>query len=252
MNTPALAARNWIDPFDRWHLILLPPALIVVGILLVALPKPNPAPTPNPIHRLHPGTLGETPRIPAPAPAFQPAPNAPTPNRITSPSPPSPQTQRLPPAAPAPMRPTRIESPSPNALFWRDRLGDVEGTAEPGSTVQIVLGQKTLARTTADGDGRYRFRLAGFPPGKHRIQIIATAAPNRQSADSAEFTVKADVSPRAKPATQTKPPAGAKPPKAKPAEKPSGKPAIKPKSPSQPTNTPAKPAHKSPPKRPAQ
>lgn len=243
MNTPAIAARQWIDPFDRWHLLILPPALIIVGILLVALPKPQPAPSGG-THRFHPGMLSETPRLPIPAPASPliqaPAPTAPVTSSPTLPS----TAQRFQPGAPvqSPLRPTRIESPSPNALFWRDRLGDVEGTAEPGSVVQLVLGQKQLARTTADVDGRYRFRLAGFPPGQFRLQVVASAAPNRQSTDSVTFTVKAEASPKAKPQPSAQPqsktpvkaapnkstPQKSSPAKSKPAAaKPAGKSATK-------------------------
>jgi hypothetical protein len=94
------------------------------------------------------------------------------------------------------MRPTRIESPTPNALFWRDRLGDIEGVAEPDSMVRLFLGDKLLSQTTVNPEGRFRFQLLHFPPGTYTVRVIATRGRLAQASEPVSFLVKAEHAPK--------------------------------------------------------
>lgn len=188
---------NWIEPFDRWHGLMLPPILIVLVLLIWTLPD----------SQVRQRSRARPPSLPVPATLAGPPSAVPTP--------------AVPAAVPRALRPTRIESPFPNALFWRDRLGDVEGVAEPGSAVSLFLGDKLLSVGTADSEGRYRFRLANFPPGLHRLQVIASLGDTSKASEPVQFTVKAEKSPGpSKPAKSSKPSKPSKPaPKAKPPAK---------------------------------
>lgn len=170
---------KWIDPFDSWHLRLLPPILIVLTLALLSLPTPRKSPTPS----ASSGDLVSSVSSPTHRPAA-PSSVRPFPTPGTAPD--------APPQTVAVMRPSRIESPSPNALFWRDRLGDVEGTAEPGSLVRLFLGDKLLSQTTAAPDGRFRFRLLDFPAGSHTVRVIATLDRAAQSSEPISFVVKSE------------------------------------------------------------
>ena len=57
------------------------------------------------------------------------------------------------------MASTTIQSPHEGAVFWVGKLGDAEGTAEPGSTVRLFLGPKILGEAPVDSTGRFRFQL---------------------------------------------------------------------------------------------
>jgi len=98
---------------------------------------------------------------------------------------------------PAPVRPalpplavTTLESPASGARFLPDRLGDVEGRAQPGSTAVLFYSmapsveRRELARMPVAADGRYRFRLSRFPAGVYVIQVIAYAPDGRHSAST--------------------------------------------------------------------
>jgi len=171
---PAALFRNWVDPFDRWHLFLVPP--ILIGLIAALTLTPSfPAP-----------------RAPVNSP-MTPVPTAP---------PPAPQSLRSGPALPPAqaiqpsIRPTRIESPAQHTLFWRDRLGDVEGTAEPGSLVRLFWIDRLIGQSTADAEGRYRFQLRNFPPGQHQVQVIATLGRSAQASPPVQFMVKAERAPK--------------------------------------------------------
>lgn len=170
---------KWIDPFDTWHLRLLPPILIVLVLALLALPKPSKSPTQS---------VSSADLVTSVSPPTQ----NPVPLSSARPSPTPGTAPAAPPQAVAVMRPSRIESPSPNALFWRDRLGDVEGAAEPGSLVRLFLGDKLLSQTTAAPDGRFRFRLLDFPAGSHTVRVIATLGRAAQSSEPVSFVVKSE------------------------------------------------------------
>jgi len=68
-----------------------------------------------------------------------------------------------------------------------DRMGEVEGKAEKGTTVVLFYSQapslerRELSRMQVGVDGRYRFRLAGFPPGGFVFQAVAYAPDGRSS-----------------------------------------------------------------------
>lgn len=204
---------KWIDPFDRWHVRLLPPVLIGLSLALILAPGRPPTPPGLSSATLPPSlrtnflhgslTTGGSPSNALPVPA---------------------------------MRPTRIESPFPNSLFWKDRLGDVEGTAEPGSLVRLFLGDKLLSQSMADADGRFRFQLLHFPAGTYVVRVIASIGRTAQASEPVTFVVKAERAP--------KPTAEA----AKPAPQPSSKQRVvapkspaKPKQPVKPATKPAKP-----------
>lgn len=199
MNSGGMFSK-WVEPFDTWHLRLLPPILLGLALALVLVPsRPKSAPGVD----FHSGSaqspITPTPRSPSPLGA---EPVSPLPQRPTA----SNSNALATPVAPiAVMRPTRIESPSPNALFWRDRLGDVEGTAEPGSLVRLFLGDRLLGQSTASPDGRFRFRLLDFPAGGHTVRVIATLDRRAQASEPVSFLVKAEAikSPAAQP-TQRK------------------------------------------------
>lgn len=172
---PAALFRNWVDPFDRWHLWLVPPTLIGLIVALVLTPS---LPTARP--PIHP---------PSTPPPTQSIPTTPSSREGSAMLVPTPPNQPI-------MRPTRIESPAPNTLFWRDRLGDVEGIAEPGSLVRLFWSDKLIGQTTADADGRYRFGLRNFPPGQHQVQVIATLGRSAQASPPSQFVVKAERAPK--------------------------------------------------------
>ena len=204
---------KWIDPFDRWHVRLLPPILIGLSLALILAPGTPPIPpglgsarVPQSLRtNLFPGplTLGSAPSTAQPVPAI---------------------------------RPTRIESPFPNSLFWKDRLGDVEGTAEPGSLVRLFHGDKLLSQTVASADGRFRFQLMHFPPGTHVVRVIATLGRAAEASEPVTFVVKAERAP--KPAAETAKPAPAASTKQRAVQPKSP---AKPKQPVKPANKPAKP-----------
>ncbi len=180
---PAALFRNWVDPFDRWHLMLVPP--ILIGLIVALALTPSLPPARRPVHSTS---------TPLPTPPIRTRPSYREGSAVPVPTPP---TQPL-------MRPTRIESPAPNTLFWRDRLGDVEGIAEPGSLVRLFWSDQLIGQTTADADGRYRFQLRNFPPGLHQVQVIATLGRSAQASSPVQFVVKAERAPKPGPKSSSK------------------------------------------------
>jgi hypothetical protein len=86
-----------------------------------------------------------------------------------------------------PLSPVTLESPASGARLRMDRMGEVEGRAERGTTVVLFYSQapslerRELSRMLVGSDGRYRFRLAGFPAGGFVFQVVAYAPDGRSS-----------------------------------------------------------------------
>lgn len=80
-----------------------------------------------------------------------------------------------------------LEAPANGARLRMDRMGEVEGRTEPGATVVLyysqapLLERRELGRMLVGSDGRYRFRLAGFPAGAFVLHVVAYAADGRSS-----------------------------------------------------------------------
>lgn len=112
----------------------------------------------------------------------------------------------------APLSNTTLESPASGARFVPDRLGDVEGRAQPGSVAVLFYSmapsveRRELSRMPVGADGRYRFRLSRFPPGVYVIQVIAYAADGRTAASSPVdvWVVQPPAKPVAKPPGPTR------------------------------------------------
>ena len=87
----------------------------------------------------------------------------------------------------AAMQPTTMESPANGSRWDVDRVVDVVGRAEPGSTVVLAFltapsaDWRELARATAGADGRYGFWITRFPPGHHVLRATAWAMNGRTS-----------------------------------------------------------------------
>jgi hypothetical protein len=85
------------------------------------------------------------------------------------------------------LSPVTLEAPVSGARLRMDRMGEVEGRAERGTTVVLyysqapLLERRELARMLVGSDGRYRFRLAGFPSGAFVLQVVAYATDGRSS-----------------------------------------------------------------------
>ena len=81
------------------------------------------------------------------------------------------------------------------------------------------MGEKPIGAGVTDSEGRFRFRLANFPPGQHRIQVIASNGSFSKASETVSFTVKAERSPKPSPSpkagkktdTPQRPAAGKKP-----------------------------------------
>lgn len=85
------------------------------------------------------------------------------------------------------LAPVTLESPANGARLRMDRMGEVEGRAERGTTVVLFYSQapslerRELSRMLVGSDGRYRFRLAGFPAGGFVFQVVAYSTDGRSS-----------------------------------------------------------------------
>lgn len=195
MNTGGMFPK-WVEPFDTWHLRLLPPILLGLALTLVLLPSHQNRSPSNEFSNVSIPSTQTSPTRPQTSigveTSIQPTQRASAPNSNAL----VPQAFAI-----AAMRPTRIESPSQNALFWRDRLGDVEGTAEPGSLIRLFHGDRLLSQSTASPDGRFRFRLLDFPAGSHTVRVIATLDRRAQASETVSFLVKSEMIP--KPVTKT-------------------------------------------------
>jgi hypothetical protein len=104
---------------------------------------------------------------------------------------------KLPPTGPAassaaPMAPTVLQSPYAAAVMMQERLGTVEGTAEPLSLVRLYLGKKLLGESAADPQGRFRFQLTNFPAGQHRMRAEAWSGGRSVTSEEVLFTVVAE------------------------------------------------------------
>jgi hypothetical protein len=84
-----------------------------------------------------------------------------------------------------PLSPVTLEAPASGARLRMDRMGEVEGRAERGTTVVLFYSQapslerRELSRMQVGSDGRYRFRLAGFPAGGFVFQVVAYSTDGR-------------------------------------------------------------------------
>jgi hypothetical protein len=145
--------RYWISDYDFRHLCLLPP---LVGILFIGL-----------------WIVSRETKTAGPP---------------SSTAPPSQAAGR----SSKPMAPTVLQSPYPAAVMMQERLGTVEGTAEPRSIVRLYLGKKLLGEVAADPQGRFRFQLTNFPAGQHRMRAEAWSEGRSLTSEEVLFTVVAD------------------------------------------------------------
>jgi hypothetical protein len=111
------------------------------------------------------------------------------------------------PVAPRILAETRIDSPLTGSRFQGNRIGDVTGRAEPGSTVVLFYATarqpwRELGRKVVGADGWYGFQVSGFAPGQYTLKASAWA-PDGRSRESAAVEVgvvaePAPVVPRAR------------------------------------------------------
>jgi hypothetical protein len=107
------------------------------------------------------------------------------------------------PAAPPPLTPTIIRAPVSGTRFAAGQIGAVEGTAHPGSRVQLsyrtmATPERWLAEALVGADGRFRFGLAGFPPGSYGLRVSAVMPDGRRE-NSFEVLMIVDPAPKAAP-----------------------------------------------------
>ena len=92
---------------------------------------------------------------------------------------------------------TTILTPLPGSVFRVGQVGDLNGTAEPGSLVRLYYGTQAIGQTVAAADGRYRFQLASFPAGQHTLRAEAVVGARSQWSSEVTFTVQAVPKPAA-------------------------------------------------------
>ncbi|MFC0197083.1 Ig-like domain-containing protein [Microbacterium arthrosphaerae] len=81
-----------------------------------------------------------------------------------------------------------------------DATPAITGTAEPGSTVTVVIDGTTAGTTTADGTGAWTFTPASpLADGEHTVSATATDAAGQVSPASDEVTFTVDTTPPAAP-----------------------------------------------------
>ncbi len=116
--------------------------------------------------------------------------------------------ETAPPAAPPALMAPIIESPVNGAQFHANRMGDVEGRAQSGTLVVLLYAPaqqpwRELGRVVVGSDGRYRFRLAGFPAGLYGLKTVEFADGGR-TAESAMVDIWVVAEPKP-PVTPPKP-----------------------------------------------
>ncbi len=95
---------------------------------------------------------------------------------------------------PAPLRPlaaTTILTPLPGSLFRVGQVGDLAGTAEPGSLVRLYYGTNAIGQTLVATNGTYRFQISSFPAGQHTLRAAAIVGARSQWSTEVTFTVQA-------------------------------------------------------------
>lgn len=95
---------------------------------------------------------------------------------------------------PAPLPPlaaTTIATPLPGATFRIGQVGDLLGTAQPGSMVRLYYGTNVIGQVPVLADGRYRFQLSTFPAGQHTLRAQAVVGARSQWSSEVTFTVQA-------------------------------------------------------------
>jgi hypothetical protein len=108
-----------------------------------------------------------------------------------------------------PLRPlaaTTILTPLPGSVFRVGQVGDLAGTAEPGSLVRLFYGTNAIGQTLVATNGTYRFQISTFPAGQHTLRAAAIVGARSQWSTEVTFTVQA--APKA--STPTKKPASPK------------------------------------------
>ena len=109
-----------------------------------------------------------------------------------------------------PLRPlaaTTILTPLPGSLFRVGQVGDLAGTAEPGSLVRLYYGTNAIGQTLVATNGTYRFQISSFPTGQHTLRAVAIVGARSQWSTEVTFTVQAAPKPVT---TPTKKPASPK------------------------------------------
>ena len=114
-----------------------------------------------------------------------------------------PAAEPAPPPPPPPLVATVIDSPQNNAHCRAGRIPDVEGRAQSGSVAVLYYAPaqqplRELGRMDVSADGRYRFRLAGFPPQLYLLRVVAWTRDGRSSGSpDVSLWVEADPKPAA-------------------------------------------------------
>ena len=84
-------------------------------------------------------------------------------------------------------------------------MADAEGTAEPNAVVTLYLGGRKLGETQAATDGRWRFQLLDFPPGRYSIRVEAWTGLQSIPSQEVSFMMAPEQSPaKAKQASKAK------------------------------------------------
>ncbi|HEU4322772.1 MAG TPA: Ig-like domain-containing protein [Roseiflexaceae bacterium] len=81
------------------------------------------------------------------------------------------------PAAPVVLTPA-------NGLVTTNNQPPVTGTAEPGSTVEVVIDGTSIGTTTADGSGNWSLTPTALPDGAHTVKATTSDAAGNTSPDS--------------------------------------------------------------------
>ncbi len=79
-----------------------------------------------------------------------------------------------------------------SGAITNDATPTLAGTAEPGSTVEVLAGASTIGSTTADAAGRWQLPATALPDGETRFTAVASDSGGRASGASAPFTLTID------------------------------------------------------------
>lgn len=81
-----------------------------------------------------------------------------------------------------------VTSPEPGDLLDGDTIV-VSGTAEPGSTVEVVVDGEVVGTTTADEDGNWEMEIDVDGDGDHDLEVTATDEAGNTTSDDIDITI---------------------------------------------------------------
>lgn len=107
------------------------------------------------------------------------------------PKPVAPPVQRVRQVALPPLAPTVILTPLTGSSYRVGQVGDLAGTAQPGSMVRLYYGTNLIGQVPILADGQYRFQIGKFPVGQHTLRTEAVVGARSQWSTEVTFTVLA-------------------------------------------------------------